>query len=180
MVFQESSLLGRRVRENLHLSLQLDGIDTAENVDQRIKEAMSLGGADLGWLDHDASQLSVGQKQRVTLARALVTVPDILLLDEPTASLDIQMARGLLDWITALRLSRSLTIVMATHRLHEARQLGGRMLVLVDGRVAVEGDAATLAQNPPNETVRSFLAGSDKWWSVISDGCIEPGRGDIV
>ncbi|MBI1373214.1 MAG: ATP-binding cassette domain-containing protein [Phycisphaera sp.] len=157
MVFQEPTLIGMTVRGNLEAALSLSGrVDDAE---RRIDEAMKLAELDTALLDRTADRLSVGQKQRATLARALVTEPDVLLLDEPTAGLDPRTAEAMLDSLSALRDKRDLTIVMVTHHHDEAARLGGAVVVLIDGRVAARGDAATLLNDPPTGPVRDFLRG---------------------
>lgn len=159
MVFQEPSLLYLTVRENLRLPFRLSGSEPAD-IGLQIEKAIRLVGLDTGVLEREAAQLSVGQKQRVTLARALITEPDILLLDEPTAALDPRTAEQLLASLAALQRRRSLAIVMVTHRLAEARQLGGQMLVLIDGRAAALGDVNRLLSRPPDGEVRDFLQGA--------------------
>ncbi len=159
MVFQEPTLLGLSVRENLDLALRL-GMNGATDTERRIERALGLAHLDLDLLERGESQLSVGQKHRVSLARALINEPDVLLLDEPTAALDIRTAERLLRHLEELRERQALTIIMATHRLNEAAQLGGRMLVLIEGRVAALGGVQELTQSPPTRAVRDFLLGS--------------------
>ena len=86
-------------------------------------------------LEKDASKLSVGQQQRVCIARALCLNPDILLLDEPTASLDQDSARVVERTIIQLNHGAELTIVMVTHDIDQANRLGDRTLRIVNGQV---------------------------------------------
>ncbi|MEE8143731.1 MAG: ATP-binding cassette domain-containing protein [Planctomycetota bacterium] len=156
MMFQEPTLLGLNVRENLELALQLS---PSEGVQESFEEVMRLADVEFHLLDRYESELSVGQKQRVTLARALIHQPDLLLLDEPTAAQDLRTAERLLNHLSELQQNRDLTIVMVTHRLNEAIQMGGRMIVLMKGRAETIDDVARLTRNPPKGAVREFLLG---------------------
>ena len=158
MAFQESSLLGMSVRQNLRLRFDLGG-DPPADIDDRMTAVLDLVGLEADALDRDASQLSVGQKQRVALGRALIGQPDLLLLDEPTSGLDPRLAERLLDRLSAIRRSKQLTMVMVTHRLEEARRMGGQMAVLIDGRIEAFGTVESVIAQTANEGVRRFLRG---------------------
>ena len=158
MVFQESTLLDRDVRGNLLLPFELVG-SPPDDFDDRAAEALRLVGLDDAVLDRGESQVSVGQKQRIALARALLTDPRVLLLDEPTGALDVRSAEALLEQIVELQSQRSLTVMIVTHRLAEARQIDGLTAVLIDGRVAAVEPTETLFADPPSGAVRDFLAG---------------------
>ena len=110
-------------------------------------------------LERDAAQLSVGQKQRVALGRALIGEPDVLLLDEPTSGLDPRLAERLLDRLASVRRKRELTMVMVTHRFEEARRMGGEMAVMIEGRIETRGSVESVIGQTGNERVRQFLLG---------------------
>ena len=160
MAFQESSLLGVSVRQNLRLRFDLCG-DPPPDLDERIAGVLDLVGLGDEVLDRDASRLSVGQKQRVALGRALIGEPDVLLLDEPTSSLDPRLAEQLLDRLTSIRRTRELTMVMVTHRFEEARRMGGDLAVMIDGRIEAFGTVESVIGQTANERVRQFLLGDD-------------------
>lgn len=160
MAFQESSLLGISVRQNLRLRFDLCG-DPPPDLDERIAGVLDLVGLGDEVLDRDASRLSVGQKQRVALGRALIGEPDVLLLDEPTSSLDPRLAEQLLDRLTSIRRTRELTMVMVTHRFEEARRMGGDLAVVIDGRIEAFGTVESVIGQTTNERVRRFLVGDD-------------------
>ena len=140
LVFQESNLLGLDVRANLRLPFDLRR-DVPDDFDARAAAALQRAGLEQDMLDRHPDQLSVGQKQRVALARALVTRPQVLVLDEPTSALDPRTADEMLDRVMDLRRDNGLTIVMVSHRLAEARRMGGRLAVIIDGRIAAADDA---------------------------------------
>lgn len=156
MVFQEPTLLGLSVRENLTLPFRLRGA-LPPDLEARIAEALQAAELDADLLGRDADALSVGQKQRVALARSLIGQPQVLLLDEPTASLDPATAARLLTGLAGLNRSAGLTLVMTSHRFGEVRLLGGRLAVLMDGRLAAEGPVAELLAHPPTPEVAAFL-----------------------
>ena len=91
-------------------------------------------------MDREGDELSVGQQQRVNLARTLMTRPEVLLLDEPTSALDSETSARLLRTVRSLRRDEGLTVVIATHRVEEARHVGDVAVVLRDGRVLRTGD----------------------------------------
>ena len=160
MAFQESTLLGMSVRQNLRLRFDLCD-DVPSDLDERMSGALDLVGLGAEVLDRDAFRLSVGQKQRVALGRALIGEPDVLLLDEPTSGLDPRLAEQLLDRLSAIRRTRELTMVMVTHRFEEARRMGGEMAVMIDGRIEAIGTVESVIAQTANEPVRRFLLGDD-------------------
>jgi ABC-type methionine transport system ATPase subunit len=105
---------------------------------------MLLAELDPDLLERPGSELSVGQQQRVNLARALMTSPEVLLLDEPTSALDPETSRALMKTIHRLSEERQLTIVVATHRIAEAGDYAQHALVLRDGRVVESGEAGAV------------------------------------
>ncbi len=158
MVFQEPTLLDMDVQENLGLPFQLNGSEPAD-IDQRVEHAMQLAGADAELLNRRTDELSVGQKQRITLARALITRPQVLLLDEPTSGLDRRTAEALLDRLGELVDARHMTMIIVTHRLEEARRMGGRMAVVIDGRVEAADEVGRLLDDPPPGPACAFVLG---------------------
>lgn len=160
MAFQESSLLGMSVRRNLRLRFDLCG-DAPSDLDERISSVLDLVGLGGEVLERDASRLSVGQKQRVALGRALIGEPDVLLLDEPTSGLDPRLAEQLLDRLSEIRESRELTMVMVTHRFEEARRMGGELAVIIDGRIEASGTVEAVIAQTANARVRRFLLGDE-------------------
>jgi ABC-2 type transport system ATP-binding protein len=145
VVFQEPvvdrSLTGRR---NLEIHARLWGVDPRE-VAARIDElAGTFGLADL--IDRPADTFSGGQRRRLEIARALVSHPRVLFLDEPTVGLDPRIRAELLEVIASLRSRNELTVLMTTHYLEEAERLCDRVAIIHAGRiVALDTPAALLA-----------------------------------
>jgi len=143
LVLQETRLLGMTVRQAVEYPLKLRHLDSA-TMRQRLATGLEQLHIPSGWLDRTETQLSVGQRQLVAIARALVTQPTILLLDEPTASLDAARTQTVIQVLQDLSQHQSLTILMTTHQLDIARQFCSRVLHLDQGRLVQDTDAAQM------------------------------------
>jgi tungstate transport system ATP-binding protein len=142
MLFQKPVLLRRSVAQNIAHALSLAGIDDARRIPVALEEV------GLPHLAHrPARLLSGGEQQRVALARALALEPDILFLDEPTASLDPAATRAV-EGILARAAARGVKVVMTTHDLHQARRLAGEILLLHRGRLVEQAPAETFFSQP--------------------------------
>ena len=115
-----------------------------------------VGLAGLG--ERPARRLSGGEQQRLALARALARDPEVLFLDEPTASLDPAATKAIEDVIRAVA-ARGIKVVMSTHDLGEARRLAGEIVLLHRGRVIESGPAAEFFARPKTHEARRFIAG---------------------
>lgn len=154
-VFQSPLLLDMTVEQNIALGLKFRGVskeETHERVGRRIKQ---LGIEALS--KRRASQLSGGEAQRVSLARAFVLEPELLLLDEPFAALDPPTRKKLIDDLSALLAEDQRMAVFVTHNLNEAAQFSQRIAVIVDGVVRQVGTAKQIKSKPADETVKAFL-----------------------
>jgi glycine betaine/proline transport system ATP-binding protein len=157
MVFQHFGLLpNRRVRDNVAYGLEIAGVDRQER-GERADELIDLVGL-RGFEGSYPDELSGGMKQRVGLARALASHPEILLLDEPFSALDPLIRAEMQAEILRLQRQMKTTMVFITHDLREALQLGDRVAVMRDGRVVQTGTAAQLLESPVDDYVRDFTA----------------------
>jgi D-methionine transport system ATP-binding protein len=136
LVSQEPKLLGMKVREALAYPLQLQSLG-AEEIKQRIVTIAEQLEIPTDWFDRLESQLSVGQKQLVSIARGLITRPKILLLDEPIANLDFHTAEKILNYITELAQSQQMGLIIVNHQLELAAQVSDRLLYLQDGKLLI-------------------------------------------
>ena len=107
--------------------------------------------------DSYPDQLSGGQKQRVAIARALCMQPDIMLFDEPTSALDPELVGEVLMVMKQLA-EEGMTMVVVTHEMQFAKEVGDRVLFLNQGRVEEEGDAREVLSSPRSDRLRTFLS----------------------
>ncbi|MBM4011717.1 MAG: ABC transporter ATP-binding protein [Planctomycetota bacterium] len=118
-----------------------------------LAEALDL----TGYLDRPCGRLSSGQRQRVSLGRALVHDPPVLVLDEPTSALDILGARDLFDLLERLR-RQGRTILVSTHRLHEIERRCDRFLIIDAGRIVADGTRDDLVRGDARGLEEAFFA----------------------
>ena len=137
MVFQSFHLIpSMTITENVELPMRFAEVERAERA-QRSREALERVG--LGKrLDHRPSQLSGGEQQRVSLARALANRPRLLLADEPTGNLDSRTGEDILNLIRDLSLSLGMTVIMVTHERAIAERFAQRSVFLADGKLVSE------------------------------------------
>jgi polar amino acid transport system ATP-binding protein len=103
------------------------------------------------------SQLSGGQKQRVAIVRALCMQPDVMLFDEPTSALDPEMVGEVLEVMKSLA-HDGMTMIVVTHEMGFAREVGSRVIFMADGRIIEEGEPNEMFANPKSERLQTFLA----------------------
>jgi tungstate transport system ATP-binding protein len=156
MVFQRAVLLRRSAAANIRYALGLANVGAAE-VDGRIDDALAEVG--LRHLGHrSARTLSGGEQQRLALARAWALRPEVLFLDEPTASLDPKAARAVEGIVRGIH-ARGTTIVMSTHNLAQAKRLGDDIVFLHEGRLTEQSPSPIFFQSPRTKEAAAFLEG---------------------
>ncbi len=128
------------VRQNLYVFAGLYGVADAAKRIAELAESLALA----EFLDRQAGKLSAGQKTRVALAKALINEPEVLLLDEPTASLDPDTADWVRSRLEGYRRKRGATILLASHNMAEVERLCDRVVMLKAGRVVDDGAPAAL------------------------------------
>jgi tungstate transport system ATP-binding protein len=155
LVLQEPLLMDMSVYENAALGLKFRKTSRRE-IEDRVSHWLDrLGVAHLS--NRLARKLSGGEAQRVSLARAFVLQPDLLLLDEPFTALDAPTRLRLLDDFQSVLTETRMTTIFITHDLQEARKLATRMAVILDGRMEQYGDPQEIFDQPINDRVASFL-----------------------
>ena len=125
----------------------------AEANGRRLLKQVGLGDRALAY----PSQLSGGQQQRVAIARALAMRPALMLFDEPTSALDPELVGEVLDVMRDLAAS-GMTMVVVTHEIAFAREVGDTLVFMADGVVVERGDAAEVIANPQHERTQAFLS----------------------
>jgi len=160
MVFQRPVMLRRSALANVAYALQVAGVSRRER-DARSREALALVGLD-HIAHHPARVLSGGEQQRLALARAWTLRPQVLFLDEPTASLDPGATQEIERIIGAVH-ERGTKIVLVTHNLGQARRLGDEILYLEKGRVVERAPANRFFHAPSTPEAAQFLKGELPW-----------------
>ncbi|MFA7892910.1 ATP-binding cassette domain-containing protein [Pseudomonas putida] len=161
MVFQHFGLLPHRtVLDNIALPLELRGAPEAVRHAAAKVQLRAVGLE--GWAEHYPHQLSGGMQQRVGLARALVTEPDILLMDEPFSALDPTIRRDLQNHFMALVRERGITTLLVTHDPAEALRLGDRIAIMRQGRLVQVGTPEQLLEAPADSEVADFFQDHSK------------------
>lgn len=158
MVFQHMALLPHRtVRDNVAFPLQVRGEPKSHRwqVSQRCLNLVNLD----GYEDRFPRELSGGMQQRVGLARALASDPEVLLMDEPFSALDPLIRRQLQDQFMTLSAEMQKTTVFITHDLDEAIRIGTRIAIMKDGRIVQVGTPEDIVTKPADDYVKDFVEG---------------------
>jgi ABC-type polar amino acid transport system ATPase subunit len=157
MVFQQFNLFPHMtVMENITLApIKLKGMSKEEAAEKAVQLLRKVGLPDKDY--EYPNKLSGGQKQRVAIARALAMDPEIMLFDEPTSALDPEMVGEVLNAMKQL-VMEGMTMVVVTHEMGFAREVGDRILFMDEGIIAEENTPEELFGNPRNPRTKSFLS----------------------
>jgi tungstate transport system ATP-binding protein len=153
-VFQKPVMLRRSVAGNVSYALRMAGHAPTPSRVRQLLQQVGLSGFE----ERPARRLSGGEQQRLALARALARDPEILFLDEPTASLDPHATKAVEDIIAQVD-AGGVTVVMTTHDLGQARRLAEMIMFLAKGRLCEQGPAQKFFDAPSTPEARRFLAG---------------------
>ena len=160
MVFQKPIPLPMSIYDNVAYGLRVNGVKDKRILDEVVRgnlEKVGLWDEVRDRLRDSAFNLSGGQQQRLCIARALAVEPEVILLDEPTSSLDpasTKRVEGLLK-----RLSRDYTIVIVTHNVHQAMRIAEHVVFIFEGRIVEQGDAGEIFKNPRSILTRAYIRG---------------------
>lgn len=157
MVFQNYNIFkNKTVIENVMLPMT-----SVQKIEKEIAKEKALQYLDqVGLLDkvnEYPSRLSGGQQQRVGIARAMAVNPKLILLDEPTSSLDPELVLGILDILRNLANEHKRTMIIVTHEMSFAKEIADRIIFMDDGRIIEEGTPEEIFSNPQNERTKRFL-----------------------
>jgi molybdopterin-binding protein len=155
LMFQDPLLFRGSVEENVGYGLKVRGVDTQERA-ARVRDILAVVGMGDMATKH-VSTLSGGEAQRAALARALVIEPEVMLMDEPFASLDAPTRYELQGEVRDILRDRGMTAVFVTHDQQEAARLGNRILILDRGRIVQEGTPRDIFYQPHTEFVADFV-----------------------
>jgi glycine betaine/proline transport system ATP-binding protein len=156
MVFQHFGLLPhRRIVDNVAFGLEVQGVER-EDRERKAGEVLEVVGLG-GWAQHYPDELSGGMQQRVGLARALATDPEIMLFDEPFSALDPLIRRDMQDEVIRLQREVRKTMIFITHDLLEALKLGDRIAIMKDGAFVQVGRPEEVVSKPADDYVADFI-----------------------
>jgi len=172
MVFQRFALFPHRtVVDNVAYGLEVQWMKKEERLEKarRVLEVVGLK----EWENSMPSQLSGGMQQRVGLARALASDPDILLMDEAFSALDPLIRKGMQDELLSLQATLNKTIIFVTHDLDEALKIGDRIALMKDGAIIQIGTSEEILTNPANEYVEKFVEDVDMSKVLTAEGVMK-------
>ncbi len=164
-VIQQTGLFPHMtIKENIEIVAKMQKMKPKE-IESKTKELMEMVGLDYEkFADRYPAQLSGGQQQRVGIARALITNPDIILMDEPFSALDPITRSQLQDELINIQTQFKKTIIFVTHDMDEAIKIADKICIMGKGRVIQYDDPETILKNPANEFVSDFV-GKNRIWS---------------
>jgi D-methionine transport system ATP-binding protein len=163
LVSQEPKLLGMKVREALAYPLQLQALNP-EEIKQRIIAITEQFEIPTDWFDRTEVQLSVGQKQIVSIARGVITQPQILLFDEPIANLDFATAERVLTTIANITRSQQIGTILVDRQLQLAAQFSDRLLYLQAGKLVLDRVSSTINWQDLQQQIRTAESQSIAEW----------------
>ena len=157
MVFQHFNLFPHKtILENMTLApMKVRGVSKEEAEKKALELLDRVGLKDRA--DAYPIQLSGGQNQRVAIVRALAMEPEVMLFDEPTSALDPEMVGEVLDVMKELA-EEGMTMVVVTHEMGFAREVGNRVLFMADGQLIEQGTPEDIFENPTNPRLKEFLS----------------------
>ena len=164
-VIQQTGLFPHMtIKENIEIVAKMQKMNSQE-IEEKTRELMEMVGLDYEkFANRYPAELSGGQQQRVGIARALITNPDIILMDEPFSALDPITRSQLQDELLNIQTQFKKTIIFVTHDMDEAIKIADKICIMGKGRIIQYDDPETILKNPANEFVSDFV-GKNRIWS---------------
>jgi tungstate transport system ATP-binding protein len=157
LVLPKIGIFNTTVFQNVAYGLKLRGMNN-ESIVEKANRALEIVGLS-DKKDINANSLSSGETQRLGIARAIVIEPEILFLDEPTASLDPHSTKVIEEVIAKIRSQKNIMIIMVTHNLFQAQRLADHVLFMYEGRIVDFGSNKEFFENPKDERASRFITG---------------------
>ncbi len=158
LLSQKPYLLPFSIRRNIAYGLKLKGISNKRQIASEVENTLQevgLWGEVKGRLNGSANTLSIGQQQRLCLARGLAVRPAIILADEPTSALDPKSSRIIEDLLRKLK--KDHTIILVTHILRQAKRLADHVVFMHNGEIVEQGEPEKLFSNPASQELKDYL-----------------------
>lgn len=158
MVFQKPCVFPKSISQNVLFGIEHQrklGKQEKQRIVEENLKAVSLWDEVAHRLNDKAVSLSIGQQQRLCIARTLAVKPQIILLDEPTSSLDPISVRAIEDMM--LQLKEKYTIVFVTHNIEQAKRIADNLIFICDGKVIEQGKTSQLFNNPTSSQTKAYL-----------------------
>lgn len=157
LLFQTPSVFNASVFDNVAYGLKVRGVDK-DTMKKKVTNSLTLVGLE-GKEQQKANTLSGGEAQRMAFARAIVYDPDVLLLDEPTSSLDPANVAVIEEIISRIRRERGTTIVLATHNIYQVRRIADRTGILLNGELIEVNSIDKIFEAPEDARTKAFING---------------------
>jgi len=158
MVFQKPCIFPKSIKENVLFGIQhlkkISKLEKLQIVEENLK-AVSLWKEVAHRLNDKAISLSIGQQQRLCIARTLAIKPEVILLDEPTSSLDPVSTRAIEDMM--VKLKEDYTIVFVTHNIKQAKRIADNLVFICDGKIIEQGSSSRIFSCPTNPQTKAYL-----------------------
>lgn len=172
MVFQKPLAFKASVYDNVAYGLKIRG--ETKNLEKKVKETLET--VELkGYENRNALKLSGGETQRLALARAMITDPKLLLLDEPTSNLDPISTKKMEELITTINREYETTVIMTTHDIFQGRKLTDEMVIMNNGQIFQSGAPDEIFKTPKNKFVADFVGIEN-----VMEGTASSTNGDLV
>jgi microcin C transport system ATP-binding protein len=155
------------------LTVHFPGL-SAEDRDRKVNRSLMEVGLEVSAAQRYPHEFSGGQRQRIAIARAMVLEPKLVVLDEPTSSLDMSVQAQVVDLLRALQKRHQLTYLFISHDLRVIRALANEIVVMKDGKVVEAGPAAEIFSNPQSPYTRQLLE------AALTDVLVPPPANDVL